>query len=218
MAMKRTEPLETVHEINTLLNALRGWNQNYYMFALIAINWGLRCSDILALTVGDVIAGAGKRIQIKERLIITEQKTKHERRIEINEQMKNALHEHIKKRNKKNDGLDLSAPLILSQKRGADKGLKAPSRQHASAVINIAAKKAGIRGHIGTHGLRKTFVYQAWKQNISVDVLQKILGHSSVAITHRYACIPLEYETEAYEKVSFGASPARTRAQKRSAI
>jgi integrase len=130
--------------------------------------------------------------------------------------MKDALYEHIKKREKKDRGLDLTAPLILSQKRDSEKRPKAPSRQHASAVINIAAKKAGIRGHIGTHGLRKTFAYQAWKQNVSVDVLQKILGHSSVAITHRYACIPLEYEVEAYKKVNFSISPMRKRVKNRS--
>jgi integrase len=218
MALKRTEPLKTVQEINILLRLLKDWNQNYYMFALIAINWGLRCSDILGLTVGDVIAGTGKRVQITDRIVVMERKTKHERHIEINDQMKDALYEHIKKREKKSGRLDLSAPLILSQKRGDDKGPKAPSRQHASAIINVAAKKAGIRGHIGTHGLRKTFVYQAWEQNISVDVLQKILGHSSVAITHRYACIPLEYEIEAYKKVSFGVSPMRKRVKKRNGI
>ena len=218
MAIKRTEPIKTAHEINMLLRSLRDWNQNYYMFALIAITWGLRCSDSLALTVGDVIAGMRKRVQITERIVVIEQKTKHERHIEINDQMKDALYEHIIKRNKKNGGLDLSAPLILSQKRGVDKGQKALSRQHTSAVINIAAKRAGIRGHIGTHGLRKTFAYQAWEQDISVDVLQKILGHSSLAITHRYACIPLEYEVEAYKKVNFGVSPMRKRIKKRSGV
>jgi integrase len=208
-------PIETTHEINALLNSLKGWNQNYYMLALIAINWGLRCSDILALTVGSVIAGIGSRVQIADRIVITEQKTSHERRIEINDKMKDALYEHIKMRERKEGGLNLPSPLILSQKKGAGKAPKAPSRQHASAVISVAARRAGIRGSIGTHGLRKTFAYQAWKRDTSVDVLQKIFNHSSVAITYRYACIPIDYEIDVYRKVNFGTQPAVRRAKNR---
>jgi integrase len=213
--MKKTVPIETAGEINALLGALKEWNPNYYIFALIAINWGLRCSDILALTVGSVIAGAGKRIQITDRVVVVERKTGHERRIEIQDKVKDALYEHIKGRVKKNGGLCLSNPLILSQKKSADKGKKALSRQRASYIINRAAKSVGIRGSIGSHGLRKTFAYQAWKRGIGVDVLQKILGHSSVEITHRYACIPQAYELEVYRKMNFGLEPAIRRAKNR---
>ncbi|MDR1516256.1 MAG: tyrosine-type recombinase/integrase [Synergistaceae bacterium] len=185
-----------------------------YVFALIAINWGLRCSDILALTVGSVIAGIGKRIQIADRIVVVERKTGHERHIEIQDKMKDALYEHIKKRVKKDGDLRMSDPLILSQKKSAGKERKALSRQHASSVINTAAKRIGIRGSVGSHGLRKTFVYQAWKRDIGVDVLQKILGHSSVEITHRYACIPQAHELEAYRKINFGLESAIKRARK----
>ena len=216
--IKRTVPVETTNEINALLNFLKEWNQNYYMLALIAINWGLRCSDILALTVGSVIAGSGRRVQMADRILVVEKKTGHERRIEINERMKDSLYEHIKLRTRFDGCLNLSAPLILSQKKGPEKTLKSLSRRQASAVINKAAKRIGIRGSIGMHGLRKTFAYQAWKNNIRVDVLQKILGHSSVAITHKYACIPMEYEVETYSKVNFGVPNTIKRTRKRSGI
>jgi integrase len=213
--MKKTVPIETAAEINALLGSLKDWNPNYYVFALIGISWGLRCSDILRLKVGSVVAGAGKRIQIADRVVVVEQKTGHERHIEIQGKMKDALYEHIKKRAKKDGGLRLSDPLILSQKKGADKERKALSRQHASSVINTAAKRAGIRGHIGSHGLRKTFVYQAWKRGAGVDVLQKTLGHSSVEVTHRYACIPLAHELEVYRKMNFGLEPGIRRGKNR---
>ena len=212
--MKTTIPIKTTGEIDALLRFLKDWNQNYYMLAVVAINWGLRCSDILSLTIGKVVTGT-KKIQIVDRLVIVEQKTKHERRIEVSDRMKDLLYEHIKIRESKDGGLNLSAPLILSQKKNADKTPKAFSRHHASLVIRTAAKKIGIRDSIGMHGLRKTFAYQAWGKKVSVDVLQKILGHSSVAITHRYACIPMEYEIEVYKKVNFGAPRTIKRAKKR---
>lgn len=213
--MKKTVPIETEPEINALLQYLRKWNQNYYIAAIIGIDWGLRCSDILALTLGSVIAGTGKRIQICDRIVIREQKTGKERYIVIQDKMKDNLYEHIKRRTKRDGELDLSAPLILSQKRTPDRRHKAPTRQHLSSVINKAAKKVGIRGSLGTHGLRKTFVYQAWKQGVSVDVLQKMLGHASVTDTHRYACIPLRYEEDVYQKINFGLKPSLKRSTKR---
>lgn len=214
--MKRTFPIRTAGEINKLLGALREWNRNYFMFALIGINWGLRCSDILSLTIGSVIAGSGKRIQIADRIIVVEKKTKHERRIEIVDAMKDALYEHIKLRAKKDGGLNLSAPLILSQKKDAEGKQKALSRYHASYVMRITARGIGIQGSVGTHGLRKTFAYQAWINNTSVDVIQKIFGHSSVDITHRYACIPMGHEVEVYKKVNFGTSTTIKRTRNRS--
>ena len=213
--MKTTEPIKTDGEINALLGALKEWNQNYYLFALIAISWGLRCSDILSLTVGSVIAGIGKRVQIADRIMVTEQKTGHRRHIEIQEIMKGNLYEHIKMRQREDGGLCLSDPLILSQKKSADGKRKAPSRQHASYVISACAKKVGIRGHIGTHGLRKTFAHHACGKGVGVDVMQKTLGHSSVAVTHRYACIPEEQEMEAYRKMNFGVPAVIKRARKR---
>lgn len=215
IVIRRTVPIETEPEINALLKHLRQWNPNYYVAAMIGIAWGLRCSDILSLKIGDVIAGLGKRIQISDRVIVREQKTGHERYITVHEKMKDTLYEHIKRRVKYDGELDLSAPLVLSRKRAADGKPRAPSRQHLSWVINTAAKKVGIRGSIGTHGLRKTFVFQAWMRNVGVDVLQKMLGHSSVAVTHRYACIPESFEAEVYRKVNFGFQPSIKRTQNR---
>mgnify|MGYP003623268441 CR=1 FL=1 len=212
--IKRTEPIQTVPEIHALLHYLRDWNRNYYIAAMIAIDWGLRCSDVLALKIGDVIAGTGKRIQIADRIVIVEQKTGKRRHITIQDKMKDNLHDHIKARRKKNDVLDLSTPLVLSQKRTPDNKPKTITRQHMSSVINKAAKAVGIRGSIGTHGLRKTFVYQAWKQGVNVDVLQKILGHTSVADTHRYASIPMSFEDEVYKKINFGLQPGTKKSAK----
>ena len=214
ITIRKTTPIRTEPEIHALLHYLSKWNPNYYMAALIGIDWGLRCSDILNLKVGDVVAGTGKRVQISDRIVVVEQKTGHERLITIQEKMKHNLHEHIRSRAKQDGELDLSAPLILSQKRTPEREKKAPSRQHISSVINKAAKKVGIRGSIGTHGLRKTFAYQAWLKDVGVDVLQKILGHEHVSDTHRYACIPMRYEEEVYQKVNFGFAPSTRRPTK----
>jgi len=210
--MKKTVPIRTEPEIQKLLRRLKEWNQNYYVAAAIGIHWGLRCSDILALQVGDVVAGEGKRVQIIDRIMIAEIKTGQERHILITDKMKDILHEHIRLLAKP---LNMEVPLVLSRNHGKGGNGKPLSRQRLWAVLSQAAATVGIKGPIGTHSLRKTFAYQAWHNGTRIDVIQKVFGHASVATTHRYACIPLKEEDEVYQKINFGASQARRRPQNR---
>lgn len=200
--MRTTTPIRTEPEIHAFLRCLKEWNRNYYIAAVIGINWGLRCSDILALQVGDVIAGEGKRIQIIDRLMVREIKTGKIRHIFVTDKMRADLREHI--RNMKD--WTSETPLVLSQKRSTDGKAKPISRQHLWYVISVAAAKAHIRGDIGTHSLRKTYAYQAWRNGTRVDVIQKEFGHASLETTHRYANIPIEEQEEIYRKVNFSGS------------
>ena len=108
--MRTTTPIRTEPEIHAFLRCLKEWNRNYYIAAVIGINWGLRCSDILALQVGDVIAGEGKRIQIIDRLMVREIKTGKIRHIFVTDKMRADLREHI--RNMKD--WEAETPLVLS--------------------------------------------------------------------------------------------------------
>ena len=204
--MKKTVPIRDKNEIYRLLNYLRAWNSNYYIAAVIGIQWGLRCSDILALQVGDVVAGEGARIQIIDRIMVQEIKTGHERHILITEEMKDVLYEHIKRFK---SPVNMNAPLVLS--RNKQEGKEKPlSRYRLWRVISDAARELGIKGPVGTHSLRKTFAYQAWRDGERVDVIQKEFGHGSVEITHRYACIPDERQDGLYKNMNF-AIPTRRR-------
>lgn len=208
--MKKTVPIRTKPEIHSFLKRLREWNSHYYIAAVIGIQWGLRCSDILALQVGDVVAGEGKRIQIIDRIMVQEIKTGHERHILITDDMKDVLYEHIRSLGP----VDMEAPLVLSRNHG-DERHKSLSRQRLWTVISQAAHDVGIKGPIGTHSLRKTWAFQAWKDGARIDVIQKEFGHSSVETTHRYACIPAKDQDELYEKMNFAVPKTRRRSRKR---
>lgn len=212
--MRKTVPIRTKPEIYRFLRRLKEWNANYYIAAIIGIHWGLRCSDILALQVSDVIAGEGKRVQIIDRLMVVEIKTGHERHILVTDEMKDILYEHIKRFPKP---LNQELPLVLSRNRDEGGECKSLSRQRLWAVISQAAKDMGIKGSIGTHSLRKTWAYQAWRDGHRVDVIQKEFGHASVDTTHRYACIPDEHRDDLYRKMNYGlpVSVKRTRKTKR---
>lgn len=209
--MKKTVPIRTKPEIYRFLRRLKEWNPNYYIAAIIGIHWGLRCSDILALQVGDVVAGEGKRVQIIDRLMVVEIKTGHERHILITDEMKDILYEHIKRFPKP---LNQELPLVLSRNRNEEGECKPLSRQRLWTVISKAANDMGIKGSIGTHSLRKTWAYQAWRDGHRVDVIQKEFGHASVDTTHRYACIPDEHRDDLYKKMNYGL-PASTKRRRK---
>ena len=66
------------------------------------------------------------------------------------------------------------------------------SRIQAYRIINEAARIAKIKDQIGTHTMRKTFGYWAYKQGADISVIQKLLNHSSPGITLRYIGITQE--------------------------
>lgn len=204
--MRRTDPLRSEQEVNRFLNYMAGWNPTYYVACCIGINWGLRASDILALTVGDVLAGEGGRIQISDRIQIVEQKTGKLRDIPVTDKMKDILKIHLRMLKKRLD-YSQTLPLIPSRKHDHEGLCKAITRGHFSWIVGLAARRLGLARNgrcIAAHSLRKTYAFQAWKNGTRVDELQKEFGHSSVETTHRYACIPSEQLDLIFTRVDFG--------------
>lgn len=65
-------------------------------------------------------------------------------------------------------------------------------RQQAYRAINGAARAVGICERIGTHTLRKTFAYHAYKQGTDITRIQKLLNHSAPSVTLAYIGITRE--------------------------
>ncbi|MDT8861481.1 tyrosine-type recombinase/integrase [Alkalihalobacillus sp. MEB130] len=70
------------------------------------------------------------------------------------------------------------------------------TRQQAYRIVNQAALEAGINEKVGTHTLRKTFGYHAYKQGIAVSLLQKRFNHETRSATLRYIGINDEEKAE----------------------
>jgi integrase len=146
------------------------------MFTL-GINSGLRISDLLSLEIKDVVDESGK---IRERITIREKKTNKEKSFPIGDVAKKSIIEYLKTRVYTYD-----EPLFLSKKK--DKGKLMPiQRDQAYKIINKAAKSIGIKDSLGTHTMRKTFGYHAYKSGVSLEIIQKMLNHSDPSVTLRY--------------------------------
>src|SRR5690625_7539986 len=80
----------------------------------------------------------------------------------------------------------------------AEKGDKHLSRGQAWRILNKAADVAGVNVAIGTHSLRKTFAYHAYKSGVELPLLMRVLNHASQRETLRYIGIESDGIDEIY--------------------
>lgn len=187
--MQTVQPIKDKEKIEAMKKILRASTLRNELLFVLGINTGLRISDILALNVADVRMKKG----IVDRLELREHKTKKKRTIALSKKTSKLIERYL--HNERPDA-SFEEPLFLSQKGG-----KAISRQHAYDILNSAAKSVGITERIGTHSLRKTFGYFAYKQGIDLAMIQKLLNHSSQTETLRYIGITQEQMDEVVLKL-----------------
>ena len=175
--MEFVEPIRDIRQLENMKRYLKENSLRDWLLFVLGINSGLRISDLLKLTVEDVKG--------KERITVREQKTGKTKDFPLADTCKKAINEYLKATTL-TDGV-----LFPSRKAKGSKGSGAISRQQAYDAINKAAEAVGIKTKengvsIGTHTLRKTFGYHAYKKGIALEVIQKLLNHSAPSVTLRY--------------------------------
>jgi len=140
---------------------------------MVGITSALRISDILKLKVEDVWNGK-KPVQYIE---LNEIKTGKHKRFPVTPNLSKAIKEYMSDY----EG-DQEAFLFISR-IGTNKPI---TRQYAVMMLNNACDMVGINEPFGTHGMRKTWGYWAFKQGISLDYISIALNHRSIAETKRY--------------------------------
>ena len=173
--MNTVEPIRDPGKIEAMKKYLKGQSLRDYLLLVLGINTGLRVSDLLQLRMSELVDDKSK---IKEGIVLREKKTGKEKKFPINRAARLALEEF----QKASKGYNPSDYLFASQK-GKSKPI---NRQQAWKILSDAAKAVGIMVPIGTHTLRKTFGYHAYKQGVDVELLQKVLNHAAPGVTLRY--------------------------------
>ena len=145
--------------------------------AVLGIRTGLRISELLSLTVGDVLAGGDvvDRVYIERRNV----KGKREgRSIALHPEARDALRAWILAMG----SVPLESPLFPSQKKGGPLG-----RIAAWKVLRRTFRRAGINGKVGTHTMRKTFARRIYNA-LGHDLIRTgmALGHKSISSTIAY--------------------------------
>lgn len=172
--MERVEPIREARQIAAMKAVLKQTNLRDYAWFILGINSGLRISDILRLTVGDVRLS---KTRWRDRITLREQKTGKLKDFPISDTAQKALQEYLQTR----PAAQADEPLFPSRKWDQPLG-----RQQAWTILREAAQVAGIMDPIGTHSLRKTFGYWAYRSGVDLALLQSILNHSSPGTTLAY--------------------------------
>lgn len=190
--MNTVEPIRDLKKIDAVKKYLLGCDKirDYTLF-VVGINTGLRVSDLLSLKWSDVLT---EKKKFKNHIYIREEKTGKEKRFPINISALNAL----KMLFNSLDNLSIDEYIFLS--RQGDK--KAISRFAAWRSIKAACAAVGVVGNIGTHTLRKTWGYWAWKKGIPLPIIMEVLNHSSIAVTKRYLGITQDEINKAYMELN----------------
>lgn len=199
-----TAPLKW-QEAQTLLKCLKadGRHETRLLFAL-GFYTGLRISDILRLTWGDLLG--------KKEIVVQEKKTGKVRRMQVNPDLKEIIDEAAVKLN--------PAPEYFRKQRGFDGGFvdptahiftskKGPAIGQPLTVVgaNLRIKQTlaeyGIKTqNASSHCLRKTFARRVYDVNhqseAALILLSQILNHDGPATTRRYIGLTAEVVAEAY--------------------
>ena len=172
------EPIKSKKDLERIEGFLERHSKRNRLIFTFGINTGLRVSDILGLNVEDV---EGKSyVEIKEK------KTGKYKRFPLNTKLKVLIKDYLQNERCKSYSLTEKEPLFLGKKHCR------LDRSQVYRFLNEACKQLGIMANVGTHTMRKSFGYHFYKQYNDVALLQKILNHSSPAITLRYIGIAQE--------------------------
>jgi len=195
--MEFVQPIRDPKKIEAMKKVLKSTSLRDYCLFVLGINSGLRISDLLSLSISDVMNGN----KIKDRISIREQKTRKRNKegqvikegkvkdFPLGDTSRKALKEYLDSRGE----VEPDDPLFASRK-----GEKAITRQRVWTILNETAKTVGIDENIGTHTLRKTFAYQAYKQGADISRIQDLLNHSSQKVTLRYMGITQDEKDDIY--------------------
>ena len=188
----KVDPIRDKKQIKQIMENLGGNPRNYALF-VVGIHSGLRARDLLHLRFSDTFRPDSEGgYKVKKEMQVTEHKTKKVRHIPLgrkaNKALKNLLPDNV-------TDVDMDS-YIFSSRKGKKHG-KALTVQRLHKLVNDWCEAVGVDGNFGTHTLRKTFAYHLLRQGARIDLLMDILGHSSMAVTLRYAGITKEETSKA---------------------
>jgi len=178
------KPIKDIKKIEDMKEFLLSRNERDYLMFVLGINSGLRISDLLKLTVEDVVDGIVR---------IREQKTGKVKQFALSNTCIKAIDHYLK-------ATDIKSGTLFPSRKNGNSPITTKSAWY---IINKAAEWCGIEENIGTHSMRKTFGYHAFKQGVDPYYIMKCLNHSSLAVTKRYIGIEQdELDEMVYSKMN----------------
>lgn len=182
--------------------------RDYLMFVM-GINFGLRAGDLLRLQYGHILEPNGR---VRDMIELIEEKTENtnarlkRRHVYVNDAVFDALKIYMSGRR-----IDLDDYLFTSQSNNTSlwDESKCLSRRNAERILKqIVEEELKLDVHASTHMMRKTFAYQTLMsvpdRNRALEIVQKILNHSTPQMTMHYIGITDDEIQNAYKTLNLG--------------
>ncbi|MGE0077643.1 MAG: tyrosine-type recombinase/integrase [Bacteroidales bacterium] len=195
MSAKFSQTTADCLEWNQAMNLIRNLynDENYRISLLIACGtfWGLRISDILKLNWEQVLD--------KDEFMLVEGKTKKNREIKINSQLKRHIKDCYTQINPKSK----DEFIFISQKGCVF------SIQRINVILKSLKIKYNLKiKNFSSHSLRKSFGREIFNRSgsnaeLALIKLSQLFNHSNPAITRRYLGIAKEELMQTYDVLSF---------------
>ena len=153
----------------------------------VALDSGLRVSEICDLTIGDLLLDHGRAS-----LIVRDGKGHKKRGVRVGEALRLHLEAFLAWKQAQGEATHSTAPLFVSGRTG-----RALTRTAVYRLFKAYASAVGIPGRYSIHSCRHTyasFLYRA--SDFNLRLVQKQLGHSSIQTTQVYADV-LDVDTAA---------------------
>jgi len=161
---------DVVHDART--NWVRDW-----AILHVALDTGLRVSEICALELRDVILDAGH-----PSLIVRDGKGGKKRGVKLGSALRDHLASLVEWKENTGESVAPNAPFFVSSRGGA------LTRTAVYRVFRNAADAVGIPTRFSIHSCRHTYASMLYRaSNFNLRLVQKQLGHRSIQTTQIYA-------------------------------
>jgi integrase len=203
------DPIKDLHDINRISKYLieHGRYRDNMLF-IVGINFGLRVSDLRVLRFSNLI---NDNLTFKDTFPVFEKKTRNTRKKKKNRYItvNNAVVDAVTLFLEHTDGISLSDYMFkATSNRGKNLG-KPLAIQSINRILTDLANELHLNIKMSSHSLRKTFCYHQMVMSNNdprkLLLLQKMLNHSSPAMTLEYIGITGEEIEEAYKKLNLGS-------------
>ena len=186
MTMEYVQPIRDRKKIEAMKHYLKGKSIRDYLLFVMGISSALRVSDICTIRLKQIWNGKS----VPDFISLREQKTGKAKLFPISKNLEKAIHEYIKYYNPSNPD-----EFVFKSRKGTNTPI---TRIRAFQIIKDAAKAVGIKDNIGTHSMRNSFGYWAYKEGYDISLLSEAFGHSSEQVTRRYIGITQDDVSEIY--------------------
>jgi integrase len=159
------------HEADKLMAVLQSRNQQLYEMAMLSLHCGLRADEIFPLIWGDINIEDGT-------ILVRDTKNSKNRFAYMTKEIKNILNNREK---------GMKGELLFPNECG-QKYKEIPKLcREVIAELGFNDGETDRRGKVVFHTLRHTFASWLVQNGTDLYTVQKLLGHSTIAVTERYS-------------------------------